>query len=97
LLDIADKLQMDCTVGQKVYIKEELRSFRLHHPSSGEIISLDNDQELVLVRFPDDHSSYFTEDQLITYKEKPAIAAFLLAVAFTLLFSFIFIYSLRLN
>ena len=94
LLGITDKYPMECQIGQKVCVKGKAWGFRLK-TSTGEVISIDDERQLALVRFQDDQSSYFTEDQLIPFKEISTIKAFLLAMIFVALFSFIFIFTMR--
>ena len=79
---------MDFSVGQKVYIKEKANNFRLLS-QSGDVIFINNFQELVLVRFKNNEQAYFTEDNLSLTFIFPSSSSIVTVVLIIILLSFV--------
>ena len=83
---------MNSSVGQKVYVKGNINNFRLLS-YSGEVVFIDNIQQLVLVRFRNNETAFFSEDNLsLTFVFPPLSSIIGLIILVTLIsFSFAFV------
>ncbi len=75
---------MDSIVGQKVYVKGNVNRFKLLS-YSGEVVFIDKIKQLVLVRFRNNETAFFSEANLSLEFILPPTPSIIFAV-FTILF-----------
>ena len=82
---------MEYVVGQKVYVRENANNFKLLS-YSGDVIYIDNIQELILVRFKNSKTAFFSESNLSLNFILPSLTSIISAMFIFALFSYCIAY-----